>query len=344
MPGRRVLLLAWFVSACAPQGRPPVDDAGAADAPTIGPVDLPRFAQDAFAVGLSWFDYDSSSHALSPKSEVYVVEDRSVDPPRYGALAIDGYYDPEDAESGRFAIRTARWDGGWAASASRLVAGNIRIEGPQCVDVFADVEVDCAGDAWQVQLRQYKKMSTASFKTTAVPGLFARSFATGHGEARIAVVDGDLAGLPDPASLAYVESLPADALQLGRAYAGSVRFLVGAKFTLARFLLDDALGIQVARAPIDVADGSVAEDPPLEAFALAAPADRDVLFVSFAADDLIADVDGSGWPHLPPPEGDWDLAFEATADGLVAFVSPGAAVFDAETDDVAGARPPLGSP
>lgn len=189
--------------------RPPVDGPldGGTEAGRLA-VNFLAFAQDRPAVGGDWYLYqEEAGHLLEPFDHVYVVKSGPEGTPNFGALRLVSYYDPDNAESGRFTVRTAEWGGTtWNATESILLQKNIKSDGPACLDLHGpSLETNCADDSWQVVLRAYPFLAREGPIVVTRPGVFVRSVAgvPDAGRARIATLDNTttLDGLPDPATI-----------------------------------------------------------------------------------------------------------------------------------------------
>lgn len=352
-PSELLLACLSFViaaSACAPDAES-LDDEGA-------PLDLLAFATDAPAVGDRWYEYDGATHVLTPKAERYVVREGADEAARFAAVAIVSYYDRDTAESGRFTVEHARFDGAaWTAPAEHVTSRNVKSDGPVCLDLFASastIEVSCDDDGgWQV------KLLTAPFLVLEGP-LTVQSPAVRFRERGAPVVVATLAGegladLPDPSSLRELEDRPPsgwttpewdrsrlapDLPRAGRLLGarfldeelrgrGDVYFLAGTSRALARVTFapehegDSSGGVIVryAVAPLDFTDGSAGAfaDADEQVVTLA---DGQVRLLRFDVDDGLAVV-----PNDPgrTAAGAWDLALSRDEDGLPSFALSSAA-------------------
>lgn len=196
------LLSLFALCACAP-------DAGAPDAGSA-PVDLLAFATDTPAVGDRWYAYDGATHVLTAKAERYVVREGEGADARHAAIAIVSYYDRDTAESGRFTVEHARFDGGaWTPALEHVASRNVKSDGPVCLDLFASassVEVSCDDGGWQVKLLTAPFLVVEGPLTVQSPAV---RFRDGGVPVRVATLPGDgLAALPEPTSLPELEDRP----------------------------------------------------------------------------------------------------------------------------------------
>ncbi len=141
-----------------------------------------------------WYDYDPSTHQLTPKERVYVIESTEGD---YFALAIVDYYSPETAEAG------------WPAFEWKPVDPPAAVLAPQTVAVDASdpdtwvrfsfetgAVVDDGGDGWDLAFR---RTQLATNSGTSGPGM------GGAADAEVLTID---AITELPASFATDEELP----------------------------------------------------------------------------------------------------------------------------------------
>ncbi len=181
----------------------------------VGPVAFETFVQDRPAIAGKWYDYNPDGHTLDPKPQAWIVRDTDPDTgaARFASFRVVSIYDADTADSGVFTLATATWDGAaWGAESSWTASKNIKLEGPVCLDLFGDVEADCASDAWQVRFAIFQYFSPLAGIAVADPGIFVRSVdgTDAFGDVRIAREDGvtALADLPDPSALGNLEDAP----------------------------------------------------------------------------------------------------------------------------------------
>lgn len=93
---------------------------------------------ELYGPGSSWYDYEPSTHALSPRPVVYVVHDAQT----FTLLEVVSYYD-ERGTSGVFTLRAkSHVDGVWGEVQSLITSKNIKT-GTVCIGVPKVVEVPC---------------------------------------------------------------------------------------------------------------------------------------------------------------------------------------------------------
>ncbi len=283
--------------------RPPVDgtvDGGAGEGRLA--VNFLAFAQDRPAVGGDWYLYkEEAGHLLEPFDHVYVVKSGPAGTPSYGAVRLVSYYDPDTAESGRFTVRTGRWDGAtWETTEAILLQKNIKSDGPSCLDLEGPaLEVNCADNTWQVMLRAYPFLAREGPIVVTRPGLFVRSTAATDvdGRAKIATVDGSttIDSLPDPSTIEdlddgartdwgpvsynlgqYAANLPLKGMAVGTRFVNDgfgarddVFFLVNAVRSMVRFqvrpnvdgVVEPGLQLTWSNDEIDLDDNTISDTP-----------------------------------------------------------------------------------
>lgn len=161
----------FFVSACP---RPPVEPVEPADAgidadagANNSPVDLSLFTQDEFAIGGDWYTYDPTDHALTPRTQSYVLRIKAPasDVP-VGIAAEDtylsfrplSYYDPDTASSGRMTMQWSRFvDGVWQPLPDWQSSQNLKDAADKsiCFNAQTQTETACTSTEWHLMLRLY---------------------------------------------------------------------------------------------------------------------------------------------------------------------------------------------
>jgi hypothetical protein len=145
-----------------------VDDAGG-DA--LGDADLPlvqrRVQTEAYGIGASWYNYNSATHAVTPRDQVY----------RFGpdgqatAVRITDYYN-DRGTSGHIRLKIRRQsDGTWESVETIGHIGNIK-EAPVCVDLQAGRTVDCGDDTADVLFRTDLRVVPAAGFAVQNPALY----------------------------------------------------------------------------------------------------------------------------------------------------------------------------
>jgi hypothetical protein len=191
-----------------------LDDDGAPD--HMGPVRVADMRKDTAALGSAWYNYDSSSHALTPRPMLTVVRDLDDESGRAAAFRIESYYDAATGESGVFTLMVATFDVevplAWSNGRRFVASRNIKATGPICLDLFSLGEVSCDDDTWQVCMRIEQYMSAGSQIVVNNPGLFARSHAgtPSAGQVRFARVSMTTRfdELPPPSSIVALDDTP----------------------------------------------------------------------------------------------------------------------------------------
>lgn len=131
-------------------------------AQTLGP--------DPYEIGTSWYDYTQTTHVLTPRDHVYILE-RAGAPT--AAFEITSYYD-ERGESGRFTLRYRGYnEGNWGAISELTTTQNVK-EGNLCVSEIMQ-EVECASvNAFLIFRIVRRALPDAGFAVKD-PGVFLRS-------------------------------------------------------------------------------------------------------------------------------------------------------------------------
>ncbi len=356
--------------ACA---RPPV---GGPNAPLaagrIGPLALAAFVQDRPAIAGKWYDYNSDTHAQTPKPYAWIVRDTDDDgATRFVAMRIVSIYD--DTESGLFTLSFSDWDGSaWGAQRTWVSPYNEKLEGRLCLDVFARSALDCAQGPWQLRLEYFKRFAPQALFFVTDPGLFIRSVdgSDAYGRVRAARVDAqDLSDLPNPTGLAQLPHAPAAAwttsdwafgalapnlplagMAVGtRASADDVYFLLSHRMQVVRFTiapqLDGAFAVSSSYVALSDEDLSMPDKFPAPATtSIAAPTADGARYFRFDSDALevaTGELDDARWPNIAAPTRAYDFAIERVGDEVRVLISPSAAIVNASALGLSEDVPPL---
>lgn len=125
-----------------------------------------RFTTEAWGIGASWYEYDETTHVLTPRDERYRIEAHDVDV----LLRIVSYYDTSGT-SGHFTLQL------WSASdpdaprATLELAGNVK-DAPVCVDVAAAREVSCDAPEAHLVFRTERRVIPEAGFAVAEPGFY----------------------------------------------------------------------------------------------------------------------------------------------------------------------------
>lgn len=354
--------------ACIPT--PTGGDAGPSG-PRSGPLDFLAMVHDRPAIGGDWYLYDEAGgHIIEPLPRVYLLREGSGGDARYAALRVVSYYDPGNAESGRFTLAYRVYDGGWQPEQEWLTPRNVKDDGAFCLDLFAKAERDCASDAWQLQLRATRWLALEGPIVVARPSVHVRSThgIAAAGDVLVATLEQEaLSGLPNPSTLPvlddgpqaswsgsdwdrarYAPDLPERGMAVGARFldegftaSGDVWLLLNARRSLLRFtvkpvtdgVLDDGLAFTFSKVPVDISDDTIPLDAPAaEERLVPVPAAGERAWLSFEEPELV--VAHEGGLHEIPAENGWDLALVRADDGSLRLqVSPGAAVYNATARD-----------
>lgn len=308
--------------------------------PTASAIDEGPVAERS-APGSAWYDYDATTHAVTPRDDVWLFE--STD----GAwlVAIDSYYDARGV-SGTFSWRARAWSGdAWGDVHEGSPAGNVK-DAPVCVRLDTRDVVSCDESVGHLWFGIEPRAVPAAGFAVRNPAVRPRghhwdpdSVVRAHrlpGQDLAAIID-------DPATLAASSSTPPNAAHDTSAGVlaetdlsadpGVDRYqLVTADMQLAwwRAWLDgEALHIESTCAPValDPSDQPIAAAPTVtRAIPLG---DRHGWLV-----DLCDDGDIGPWTDpdsiRTADPGAWDLVVERTGDTWTLRASPGALVVRAE--------------
>jgi hypothetical protein len=174
--------------------RPPADGLAASG---VG------FREDPYAPGSSWYSYDGTTHAITPRAETYgFTRGESA-----WLLRVDSYYDRQ-GRSGilSFALRARAQDGSWSAPAALTTSANIK-QGPVCLDLDALAEAPCDSEAEVVLRTDWRVVPPAGF-AVANPAIYAL---THHADAQplaTFILDADAFGAPDTLDLSALKPAP----------------------------------------------------------------------------------------------------------------------------------------
>lgn len=129
------------------------------DGPTGVELAALGFGEDPYAIGAYWYDYDLATHALSPRSEVYVVRQAS----QATLFELVSYYD-ERGTSGFFTLRALSvTELGVGAVETMSLSANVKEE-PVCLALSPLAEVSCEGtDAALVFQTSLRALPSAGF-------------------------------------------------------------------------------------------------------------------------------------------------------------------------------------
>ncbi|QDG50840.1 hypothetical protein FIV42_08875 [Persicimonas caeni] len=212
-PGQAIFFsLALLVGAagCNIETTPSDQDADAGGDDTGRQVALTDgFYAERYGVGASWYDYDSQTHALTPRPFVYRVTSAQTDV----AFRVVSYYD-EEGTSGFFTLQTRPLD---ASTIVEFEIGDSVKEAPVCVDLETPAVVDCA-EAHHVVLRTDLRVVPAAGFAVQDPWIYASTHFTSASPLTVQRAEGDsLEVLPDAwTRLPDAKSRRADSLLAGR--------------------------------------------------------------------------------------------------------------------------------
>ena len=331
-------------------------------------LDSAAFVRDEPAVGADWYDYDPTSHAVTPAAKSYIIQVDDLDGPRFAAFRVRSYYDSSTAESGRFSLATTIFDGEWRPEREVVLGKNIRKEGPACFDIFEGEDVSCDTARWQVQFRVVPLLIADAGLVVGNPSILVRSLESASQDLATdppvlvsTVLTADLSTLPDPHTLTRLETapearwnrvswdrstlaphLPERGMALGgkisanQSASGDVFFLLTAERTVVRFVIahDESAGAFTLRSALSTFDAESEVNLPFGdtlTHSLEVPPTGEMTYFKFGATSV--EALGDPVPRLsqllPPFEKDWDLAIETVDETPRILLSPSCAVWNA---------------
>ncbi len=373
-----VMAIVWAVAVAA--CRPPVDEPLPPDSSTLNPT---VFVGDVPALGPDWYDYDGSTHVLTPKNETYLVRDDDGDGGvRHAAVRILSYYGEGGVTSGLFSFQRSVYDDAtstWSAPSTIELDRNVK-SAAVCVDLFAvDAGVvDCNGAAWQLAFRTLARVIPEAGFAVSEPGLFPRSVdgIASAGTAYIATLADNIDALPDPRALAalddatptswsddplfardaFAKALPLAGQIVGRRFSEAqddVVFIFTGHRTIARLSwhIDDDGDVSItgSAAAVDLSTMNVGALPAPSTVTITVNAQTPRALVRFDGDQVV--VDDALLPATLADFGDelrYDLELLFLDDGTPSLrLSPAAALYNATAIDgvteLETAQPPTSS-
>jgi hypothetical protein len=165
------LLVATLLAGCNIETTPS-DESDAGSEEKSSRVDLnDGFHLEPYGIGADWYDYDSTTHAITPRSLVYRVSGGELDV----YFTIESYYD-ERGDSGYFtlAVRPGADD----AQTTELALGANAKDAPVCVDMIDLSEVDCSQDAHHLVFRADLRVVPAAGFAVQNPSVYTNSHFT----------------------------------------------------------------------------------------------------------------------------------------------------------------------
>lgn len=149
------------------------------------------FVSEALSIGASWYTYDGTTHALSPKPESYVVQ--WDDWAR--RVRVLSYYDAR-GESGYFTLAiSSAINGGWSEESVLGAPSSVK-EAPICLDLRALDWVSCDAPHHLVARTDRRVIPAAGF-AVAEPGLYLAGHRARGEHPKLWRIPGDAAGF-DP--------------------------------------------------------------------------------------------------------------------------------------------------
>ena len=141
--------MGWTTLWAASCAQPSVDEPPRAELPAQGitGAQLARsgYGEDPYQIGGSWYEYDGRTHSVTPREAVFVWRDEAGQP--QALWQIVSYYD-DRGESGVFTLAwRGRQDQGWGQTRTIRLMGNVKKDGPACLDLAAGQQQPCALDS-----------------------------------------------------------------------------------------------------------------------------------------------------------------------------------------------------
>lgn len=127
------------------------------------------FVEESYGIGMVWFEYEKSTHALLPMARVYRFEKDG----HTTLFRLKSYYN-ERGDSGHFSIERRMI--GEADETTELIAlaGNVK-DGPVCLQLREATEVDCALGRHDLVMRtDFREIAPAGF-ALSTPGIYVAS-------------------------------------------------------------------------------------------------------------------------------------------------------------------------
>lgn len=143
------------------------------------------FGVDPYAIGSQWYNYDSTTHALTPKALVWQI--RKGDQP-LALIEILSYYN-DKGDSGYFTLSIAKHDGAqWQRPKTLKLATNIK-ETHTCIDLDEASEVSCDTTGAELIARTISRVVPEAGFAVKNPALFIRTHPTDDPAERMAVTE-----------------------------------------------------------------------------------------------------------------------------------------------------------
>ena len=153
-----------------------------------------RFVEEPYGIGAAWYDYDGSSHAVTPHDEIYRIRRGDLE----ALVEITSYYDDE-GESGFVSLRARLRDSeGWREAESLSLSSNVK-EAPVCVGLDPLEQRGCGESGADLVFRTDLRVVPAAGFAVSNPAMYVAGHHAGSGAAaRMWRVEAeDVTTLPD---------------------------------------------------------------------------------------------------------------------------------------------------
>ncbi len=143
------------------------------------------FDEDVYGIGADWYNYDVTTHAVTPKPVVYLLSSGET----LQAFEITNYYN-EEGKSGYFSLRS-RFDrgDGWSQIREFSLDKNVK-EATVCATTAPLEQSDCDGSEVLVFRTSMRPLIEAGF-AVANPAVFTTAHFRSDDAAQVAIVDAE---------------------------------------------------------------------------------------------------------------------------------------------------------
>lgn len=309
------------------------------DEPVIGTIDIAAFAADTPVIGADWYDYELTTHVLTPKDQSYVIRivDDDDDGFVYAAFAPQSYYDEQTGDSGIFTLAMSRFvDGAWTAATSLQLSQNVKTA-DICLDLVDGAEVTCPAGHLRIETNPRLipeaglVVAEPSFSLPSLAGVAALDLVDG------VIVPGALADLPAPTGITgFQPHVSTSGMALGCDFIddGQTRFFVLGRDVLAKVAMTST-SIRFATATLDLTGPTASAFGDAVDVDLAAPVTAEARLIALTTQTPVTTVPTSSLIDPPAALG-FSFALFLNDAGAVCGLQSAAsavAVVDAAFDD-----------
>lgn len=307
------------------------------------------YGEDPQEIGGQWYEYDSTTHALTPYAAVFALLDPQREP--QALWEIESYYDAR-GESGVFSLRVREREGeGFGAAKALVLTGNVKTDGPQCIAYGPMRQVSCDSPERALIFRtSWRAVPEAGFAVNNPSIFLASHYALGEAQrlslASINAATVDEIALSPEEIKALPERLSAQAApqhsRIGRLEGSHLdaRYLqvtatmklVSWRFT-ALDLERGALSLELRCQPVSYPDAASFDATPAQTktLELALGQGYAARYIKLCEDEAVEPVEetlDAAQPGLWPDERRFDLFFERDGDTLYLRLAPGNLLWD----------------